>query len=192
MVNKGGMTGSTRWTAVAAIGMMAVTAIILLAMGRPAICTCGRIELWHGAVDAGNSQHILDWYSLSHVVHGLLFSAAGWLLARQRAVRWRWLAAVAIETAWEIIENSPTVIDRYRTATIALGYTGDSVLNSLSDIGCMMIGFALARRLPIAVSIVLGIALEIVALAAIRDNLTLNILMLIDPIDAVRRWQAGA
>lgn len=191
MVNMAAVTGTTRPTAIATIGMTAAAAIILLAMGRPAICTCGRIELWHGAVDAGNSQHVLDWYSLSHVIHGLLFYLAGWLALRRLPLRARFLLAVAIEAAWELIENSPAVIDRYRTATIALGYTGDSVLNSLADIGCMILGFALARRLPVRASIVLGVALQLIALAAIRDNLTLNILMLVDPIEAVRRWQAG-
>ena len=191
MVNKGAVTGAARWTAIASIAVAAIAAAILLWMGRPPICACGTIELWHGAVDAGNSQHLLDWYSLSHVIHGLLFYAAGQLALRQMPLHVRFLLAVGIEAAWELIENSPAVIDRYRTATIALGYTGDSVINSLADIACMMIGFAIARLLPVVASLGLGLALELIALAAIRDNLTLNILMLVDPIEAVRRWQAG-
>jgi len=101
------------------------------------------------------------------------------------------LIAVAVECAWELIENSPMVIDRYRTATMALGYTGDSVLNSLSDIACMMIGFAIARRLPVWGTIGLALLLELLTLATIRDNLALNVLMLVWPVEAIRHWQAG-
>jgi len=176
----------------AAIVLILVTAAsILLAMGRPPICTCGYVALWHGAIDSGNSQHLFDWYSPSHVIHGFLFYGAGWLLLRRLPLRFRLLIAVMIEAAWELIENSPMVIDRYRTATMALGYTGDSVLNSLSDISCMMIGFAIARRLPPWATILLGIVMELVTLAVIRDNLTLNVLMLLWPIEAIREWQAG-
>jgi len=179
-------------TAIAALLLLMGAAAILLAMGRPAICICGRIELWHSAIDAGNSQHIADWYSPSHLIHGLLFYAAGWLMLRRWPLSFRLLVAIAIEAAWEILENSPMVIDRYRTATMALGYEGDSVLNSLCDIGFMTLGFWLARRLPIVASIGMAIALELLALAVIRDNLTLNVLMLAWPIDAIRIWQAGA
>lgn len=171
--------------------VLAAVAAIELGMGRPAICTCGHVALWHGAIDSGNSQHLLDWYSPSHVIHGLLFYGAGWLLLRGLPVRFRLLIAVAVEAAWELLENSPVIIDRYRTATMALGYTGDSVLNSLSDISCMMIGFALARTLPVKATIALAIGFELLTLAVIRDNLTLNILMLLWPIEAIKHWQAG-
>jgi hypothetical protein len=193
-VNVGGMTRRPlprRWPIVALLAILAAAAAILLAMGRPPICTCDRIELWHGAVDSGNSQHLFDWYSPSHVIHGFLFYAAGWLLLRRMPVRWRLVPATAIEAAWELAENSPAVIDRYRTATIALGYTGDSVINSLADIGCMMAGFALARRLPVAATIALAVLFELVTLAVIRDNLTLNVLMLLWPVEAIRQWQAA-
>ena len=181
----------TRQTIACVVLMLAATATALLAMGRPPICTCGYVAFWHGAIDAGNSQHLLDWYSPSHVIHGFLFFGAGWLLLRPLPVRFRLLIAVAIEAAWELTENSPMVIDRYRTATMALGYTGDSVLNSLSDISCMMIGFAIARKLPVWATIMLAITFELLTLAVIRDNLTLNILMLVWPVDAIRHWQAG-
>ena len=171
--------------------LLAATGTVELAMGRPPICTCGHVALWHGAIDSGNSQHLFDWYSPSHVIHGLLFYGATWLLLRRLPLRFRLLIAVAVEAGWELLENSPVVIDRYRTATIALGYTGDSVLNSLSDIGCMMLGFALARKLPLWGTVALAIAFELLTLAVIRDNLTLNILMLLWPVEAIRQWQAG-
>jgi len=178
-------------TAAIILIIMAATGATLLAMGRPPICTCGHVALWHGAIDSGNSQHLFDWYSPSHVIHGFLFYGAGWLLLRRLPLRFRLLIAVVIEAGWELIENSPMVIDRYRTATMALGYVGDSVLNSLSDISCMMIGFALARKLPVRVTLLLAVAMELLTLAVIRDNLTLNVLMLLWPIDAIREWQAG-
>jgi hypothetical protein len=167
-------------------------AAILLAVGRPPICACGTVELWHGAVDSGNSQHLSDWYSPSHLIHGFLFYALGWWLLRRRPVGERLALATLIEAAWEIAENSPFIIDRYRTATIALGYTGDSILNSLSDIGFMTLGFFLARRLPLWASIAICVGFELLTLAVIRDNLTLNVLMLVWPIDAIKIWQGGA
>ncbi|WP_066765106.1 DUF2585 domain-containing protein [Sphingobium sp. CCH11-B1] len=172
--------------------LVAVGACVLLfLMHRPPICTCGRVELWHGALDSGNSQHIADWYSLSHVIHGFLFYAlARWLL-RGKPLGTRLAAAVAVESAWEILENSPIIIDRYRTATIALGYSGDSILNSMSDIGMMTAGFLFAARAPVRVTIAAGILMELLALVVIRDNLTLNILMLTWPVEAIRQWQAA-
>jgi hypothetical protein len=178
-------------TAALIVILLAATAATLLAMGRPPICTCGYVALWHGAIDSGNSQHLLDWYSPSHVIHGFLFYGATWLLLRRLPLRFRLLIAVVVEASWELIENSPMVIDRYRTATMALGYTGDSMLNSLSDISCMMIGFAIARRLPVWATIALAVAFELLTLAIIRDNLTLNVLMLLWQIDAIRHWQAA-
>ena len=170
--------------------VLAVSVAILLVMGRPPICACGTVELW-GRVGPTQSQMLADWYSPSHIVHGFLFYAIlSWLLRRQSLYR-RFAVALVIEAAWEIIENTPMVIDRYREATIALGYTGDSVLNSASDIAMMALGFFGARRLPIWASVAVVAALEIVPLIAIRDNLTLNIWMLLAPSDAIRVWQAG-
>ena len=175
----------------AAFLFLAVTAGILLAMGRPPICACGEVALW-GPVGPMQSQMLADWYSPSHVVHGLLFYAALWLAARGWTVERRFLVALTVEAAWEIVENTPMVIDRYREATIALGYNGDSILNSVSDVAMMAVGFLAARRLPLWASIGLLAVLELVPLWAIRDNLTLNVWMLVWPTDAVRAWQAGA
>jgi len=172
--------------------MFATAAAILLAMGRNPICTCGQIDLWVGQRDSPRtSQMLADWYSLSHIVHGLLFYAALWLIWRRAPVEWRFLAALLIEATWEVVENTPFVIDRYRTATAALGYNGDSVINSVSDILMMCLGFFVAREIPVWASILLLFVLEIVPLFVIRDNLTLNVWMLLAPSDALRAWQAG-
>lgn len=171
--------------------IVVLTSVILFLMQRPPICACGTVELWHGALDSGNSQHIADWYSLSHIIHGFLFYGGTWMVLRRRPIGIRLAVAVAIESAWEILENSPIIIDRYRNATIALGYSGDSILNSVSDIGMMALGFLFASRAPIWLTVVVGIGFELLALAVIRDNLTLNILMLTWPIDAVRDWQVA-
>lgn len=183
---------TARKTAVAAILIFAVAAAAELVMGRHPICTCGTVDLWVGARDSPKtSQMLLDWYSFSHIAHGLLFYAILWLIARRWPVEWRFLTALVIEVAWEITENTPLVIDRYRAATAALGYSGDSVLNSMSDILMMCLGFLAARKLPVWAAILLLIALELVPLYAIRDNLTLNIWMLLWPNDTIRSWQAG-
>jgi hypothetical protein len=160
-------------------------------MGRHPICTCGSIDLWVGSRDSPKtSQMFADWYSLSHIVHGMVFYAALWLVARRWSPDWRLVTAVLVEAAWEVTENTPFVIDRYRTTTAALGYTGDSVVNSMSDILMMVLGFILARKLSVRTSILLVIALELVPLFVIRDNLTLNILNLLAPSHAVQAWQA--
>jgi Protein of unknown function (DUF2585) len=181
-----------------ALAMALTFGAILLAMGRTPICTCGTVKLWHGVVQsAENSQHIGDWYSFSHVIHGLLFYFFAHILWR----RWKWFGgkpaiwalpiAVAFEGFWELLENSPLIINRYRAVTMSLGYEGDSVINSLSDIGFMTLGFLIASRLPAKASVALAIAFELFTLVMIRDNLTLNVLMLVWPIDAIRVWQAG-
>jgi len=180
-----------RRTAILALVILAIAAAILLAMGRNPICTCGTVDLWVGARDSPKtSQMLADWYSLSHVVHGLLFFALLWLVARRLPVGARFLVALLIEASWEVVENTPMVIDRYRETTAALGYSGDSVLNSLSDILMMCVGFLIARRLPVWASVLLVAALEIVPLFVIRDNLTLNILNLLAPNAAIAAWQA--
>jgi hypothetical protein len=183
----------SRRATLAVFAILVAAAAILLAMGRNPICTCGMIDLWVGARDSPKtSQMLADWYSLSHVVHGLIFYALLWLIARRWPAGWRFVIALLAEAGWEVIENTPLVIDRYRATTAALGYTGDSVINSLSDILMMALGFFAARKLPVWASIVLLLALELVPLLVIRDNLTLNILTLLRPSKAVQAWQAGA
>jgi len=183
---------TSRRTAIAALVIIAAAAAILLAMGRNPICTCGTVALWVGERDSPRtSQMLSDWYSASHVVHGLLFYAGLWLLFRKWPVERRFFAALLIEASWEIIENTPMVINRYREETAALGYTGDSVLNSMSDIAMMGLGFLIARKLPTSAAILVVIALELAPLIVIRDNLTLNIWMLLAPNDALKTWQSG-
>jgi len=183
---------TSRRTALAALAIVTTAAVMLLAMGRNPICTCGTLALWVAERDSPRtSQMLSDWYSLSHVVHGLLFYAALWLIARRWPVEPRFLVALSVETAWEVIENTPFVIDRYRATTAALGYTGDSVVNSVSDIAMMCLGFLLARKLPLRASIALLFVLEVLPLFVIRDNLTLNVWTLVAPNAAVQAWQAG-
>ena len=182
---------SLRRTAAWAFLIIALAAAIELAMGRHPICTCGTLELWVGARDSPKtSQMLADWYSLSHIVHGLLFYALLWLSIRRSPVAWRFLAALLIEVSWEVIENTPFVIDRYRETATALGYSGDSVINSVSDMLMMCIGFLAARKLPVWSSVLLLIGLEVVPLLVIRDNLTLNVWNLVAPNPAIQAWQA--
>lgn len=186
---------SKAWLATIAIVVLAVA--ILFAMDRPPICTCGYVELWHGTVQSnGNSQHITDWYSPSHFTHGLIMYFVAWLLWRKlklfggKPARWALPIAVLVEAAWEVTENTPMVIDRYRAVTVSWGYSGDSIVNSTADIGWMIVGFLVASRLPVRASVALAIGLELLTLWTIRDNLTLNVIMLFWPIEAVRQWQA--
>ncbi|WP_424810756.1 DUF2585 domain-containing protein [Roseococcus sp. YIM B11640] len=179
------------WVAIL-IGMVALTAAILLWMGRVPICTCGYVKLWHGVVvSSENSQHLTDWYTPSHVIHGILFYGVLHLLFPTAGLLPRLALATIVEAAWEITENTNMVINRYREATIALDYYGDSVINSVADILAMWVGFWLASRLPVWVTVALVVVLEIGVGWMIRDNLTLNVLMLLWPLESVKAWQAG-
>lgn len=173
--------------------IIAGVALIEYAQGRLLICKCGYVKLWEGVVNsAENSQHIADWYSLSHIIHGFIFSGLTWLLVRKWPLDYRLLAATIIESGWELLENSSFIINRYREGTISLDYFGDSIINSTSDIAFMIIGFFIASKLPWKITLAAAIVMELLALYVIRDNLTLNVIMLLYPLEAIKNWQAGA
>ena len=181
-----------RWTVVASIAVLALTAIIEMGMGRSPLGPDGRFGWWDGDIwSSENSQRVADAYSFSHIVHGILFFALIYLLARRLPLRHRFLVALLAEAGWEILENSPLIIDRYREATIAQGYVGDSVLNSCCDVLMMAIGFLFAWRMRAWVSVAAVLVLEIGCLLWVRDNLTLNVIMLIHPIAALKAWQSA-
>jgi hypothetical protein len=178
--------------AVSGLAIIVVAELILRGMGHNWICPCGTVKLWNGVTDtAENSQHLTDWYTPSHVIHGILFYG----ILRLVVPRWpfgaRAVIAELVESSWEVIENTPWIMDRYRTATISLSYFGDSVINSTSDILAMLVGFWLASKLPVWLSVLFVVASELIVGAIIRDNLTLNIIMLVRPMDAIKAWQAG-
>jgi hypothetical protein len=175
-----------------AASLVALQAIVLGGMGQPPICTCGTFKLWVGTVSGPEiSQQITDWYSFSHIIHGAGFYFLLWLIFPRAPVGLRFALAVGLEAGWEIFENTPFIIDRYRQQALANGYFGDSVLNSVSDTLMAVLGFIIARRFPVWASVGLMIALEVFVGFMIRDNLTLNIIQLIHPSAAISRWQTG-
>ena len=186
------VTAGFRWTHVGIAGaFILLAALTLFAMGRPVWCTCGSIRLWYGdAWGAENSQQLFDPYSFTHVTHGILFFALLRLVAQRVSVPTRAVIAVGLESFWEMTENTNTVIDRYRAATMALGYYGDSVVNSVGDILSCCVGLALAAVLPTRLTIAIAVLVELILTLVIHDSLLLNIIMLVHPVDAIKVWQA--
>ncbi|WP_159589816.1 DUF2585 domain-containing protein [Chelativorans xinjiangense] len=173
-------------------GILAIQASVLAAMGRVPICTCGLVKFWYpDSSGPETSQHLTDWYTFSHVLHGLIFYFLLWLIAPRMPFWWRLAVAVGVEAVWEIAENTPMVIDRYRQSALAEGYFGDSIVNSLADTFAAIIGFVFARLSPVWASIALLLVFELFVAYMIRDNLTLNIIQLIHPTEAISRWQVG-
>lgn len=182
-----------QWVAASA-ATLALVALAQYSMGRELICKCGVIRLWVGqSIGPENSQQIFDWYSFSHVIHGIFLYAFTYWIGKKRGWSvWQMLFfAVLLEGAWEVIENSSFIIERYRTATLSLDYYGDSILNSFFDSVSMIVGFFLARKLPIPLTVALVLALEFWVGYWIHDNLTLNVIMLVHPVDAIRMWQGA-
>lgn len=169
-----------------------VQAAVLHLMGQPWICTCGVVRPWTGVIlGPENSQQITDWYTFSHVLHGMIFYGATRLLLPNIPPLAALAIALGLEVAWELLENSPPVIARYREQALAQGYSGDSVLNSVSDTVAMTVGFLTARWLPVRATIAIGLAFEIFTAVMVRDNLTLNVIQLIHPVEAIAAWQGG-
>ncbi|MFV0338277.1 MAG: DUF2585 family protein [Chthoniobacterales bacterium] len=187
------MTSRDRLFISLAIGLAIAVALLEWSMGRLPFGPDGKFGLWEGNIwSSGCSQRVADLYSFSHIIHGMAFYGLLWLVARRLPISARFLIAVALEAGWELLENSPIIINRYREATMALGYEGDSILNSFCDILMMAIGFALAWKLRPPITLVLVVLMELGCLFAIRDNLTLNIIMLVRPIEAIKQWQMKA
>jgi hypothetical protein len=183
----------TTWIWLAAsVAVLLAQILIEHFMGRIPICECGYVKLFEPVVNSsGNSQHLADWYTPSHIIHGFLFYGLGYLVLRKKPLGAKLLLAVLIESAWEIAENSPIIIERYRAATVSLSYTGDSILNSAMDTVFMALGFFFAARAPVAVTIILAIVFELFTGWLIRDNLTLNVVMLVWPVEAIKTWQSA-
>ena len=182
----------SKFSVAIAVPLTVIFVAILFAMDRSPICACGQVKLWHGIVQSSeNSQHIADWYTPSHIIHGFIFFGLGRLFLKKWPLGMALCAAIIVEGAWEILENSPVIIDRYREVTISYGYAGDSIINSFFDLVWMILGFFLASRLPWKVTLGIALIFEVLTAYTIRDNLALNILMLVAPIESVKDWQAA-
>ena len=178
---------------------VAISCLIIMALatalhflGRIWWCSCGEPVLFSWDVNSKhNSQHIMDQYSFSHVLHGLIFFWLLFLFRSQISARARFFAAMVVEAGWEIMENTPLVVDRYRAVTVSLGYTGDSIANSLSDVAFCMLGFIFASQYRFRTSFLLFLVTETLLLYFIRDSLVINVIMLIWPVEAIRNWQTA-
>ena len=176
----------------AAIGVVLLLMIVLLrAEGRSFLCaTCSHFAIWIGdTCSSSTSQQLFDPYSFTHVLHGFLFF---WLVAlafRRLAPAWQFWLALLLESAWEVFENTKFVIDKYRTETAALGYQGDTIVNSLGDLTCALVGFLLARQLGVRRSLIVFLLVELVLILLIHDSLLLQILMLVRPVEWIKSWQ---
>ena len=181
-----------RWPWVATSAVVIVAAVVLRTQGRAWWCACGDWSLWWGDVWSSHGcQHLLDPYSFTHVLHGVvLFGLLAWVGARL-PLAWRLFVAVLLEAGWEVFENSRYVLSHHRAGTAALGYVGDSIGNSLADIAACALGFVLARRLGLRGSLLLLMVTEIVLLVWIRDSLLLIVVMTLFPNDAIKAWQLG-
>lgn len=181
-----------RYIILIAVSLFFLQGVTLFLFGQPLICDCGYVKVWEGMVlSSGMSQHLTDWYTFSHIIHGFLFYALLWYFFPRMSLGARLLLAMGIEIGWELAENTPWVIEAYRSQALAQGYVGDSIINSLFDTLSMMVGFGLAWRLPVWGAVALGILFEVGVGYAIHDNLTLNILNFIYPFEFIHAWQAG-
>lgn len=185
-------TGEHRalWPVLVIAGMLVMTALQLHRQGRVLWCSCGELSVWAGDIwSMHNSQHLLDPYSFTHVLHGMVLCGVLVVFLFRMPVAWRLALAVSIEGLWEIVENSQWVIQRYRDSTVNMGYCGDSIINSMADVACCAVGFGLARFLGWRRSALLFVAVELALLVCIRDSLTLNVIMLVHPVEAIKSWQ---
>ena len=174
-----------------ATGLVLLAMILLLrAEGRRLMCACGHFAVWISDWCSSNtSQQLLDPYSLTHVLHGFLFFWLITLLFRRMPRAWQFWLALLLESAWEVFENTSFVINKYRTETAALGYQGDTIVNSLGDLSCALLGFVIARQLGVRRSLILFVLIEAVLIFWIHDSLLLQILMLVRPVEAIKLWQ---
>lgn len=186
------LSSSSRYF-IAGFGIILVFIAVLYSMGRIPICKCGYVKLWHGVVwSSENSQHIFDWYSFSHIIHGFIFYWLLSLVGSKWTIGLRFILSILIECSWEFLENTAFIIDRYRSVTMSLDYNGDSIINSVGDVVSAIFGFALAASLSPRLILIVAVAMEVLVGFLIRDNLTLNIIMLIHPFEAIKAWQMGA
>ena len=183
---------SKKTALILSLGFIAAMAIVMYAMGREVMCSCGYIKLWHGLVQSSeNSQHIFDWYTFTHIIHGLVFYLLISLFGKRLSFWQKLATAVFLESAWEVLENTDFIINRYREGTISLNYFGDSIINAIGDVAAMAAGFWFAAKKPVWMSLALYIVIEVFLLFWIRDNFTLNVIMILFPIEGIKTWQTG-